>query len=234
MNKNYDLTWDLKRLGTKVLFNKTYTLDDRKDQIIETVDIGVKPEDLDNIKIEAEIIKNIYTKKLGVGLFEYWYEPIVITGDAVGNEFGNEFSGDITPQVGKNIREAYMPYSNEGYFSNMSVTSARDLGSVTDAGVLMRNAGKMTITIPNPLLGERKTELHPYFSLQGVIKERYYPDPYELVTENINMQPRIFIDWTADGKIRISATDNIGVYPGTDPDNTICKIKITGHGIHNL
>ena len=103
MNKNYDLTWNLKRLGTKVLFNKTYTLNSMKDQIIETVDIGVKPEDLDNIKIEAEIIKNQYTENVGVGLYEYWYEPIVITGKPTGNVFGNKFHGDLTPQVYKNI-----------------------------------------------------------------------------------------------------------------------------------
>ena len=35
-------------------------------------------------------------------------------------------------------------------------------------------------------------------------------DEYTRVTENITIQPYIFIDWTADGKISINATDSIG------------------------
>ena len=233
MNKNYDLTWDLKRLGTKVLFNRTYTTNDKNTQKIETIDIGVKPEDFDNIKIEVEIIENLYTRKLGVSSFAYWYEPIIITGTPVGNEYGNEFVGTITSQSSKNIHEAFMPYNDESYFSNMSVTSSRQLGNVTSAGVLMRNAGKMTIAIPNPLSGEIKTKLEPYFGLNANIKARYYPDISEYVTENVYMNAKIYIDWTADGKLSINANDSYS-YWDHNRSNTTFKIKITVHGMHNL
>lgn len=226
MNETYNLSWNLKRQDTMVLFNKTYTVNGQK---IETVDIGVKPEDFDNIKIEVDITENLYTTKLGVSSFAYWYEPIVITGEPTGNEFGNEFIGSIATQVRKNILEAYMPYNDESYFSNMSVTSARDLGKVTNAGVLMRNAGSMTITIPNPLSGERKTELNSDFTLKANLKVKYQLSPSEYITENVNQLANFSVDWAADGKIRINATDS---YSGWDTNrsNTTYKIKITGQG----
>ena len=233
MNETYNLSWNLKRQGTMVLFNKTYTI---KGQKRETVDIGVKPEDMDNIKIEAEIIENLYTVKLGVSSFDYWYEPIVITGEPVGNVYGNEFSGDLkakgstSTHVSKNINEAHMPYSDESYFSNMSVTSARQLGKVADAGVLMRNAGKMTITIPNPLSGERKTEINPYFQLEADLKTKYYPvDLYDYTIENVHQQAHFSVDWKADGKLEIYVDDSYGDWD-VDRSNTVYKIKITGHG----
>lgn len=232
MNKTYGLTWDVKRLGNKVLFNKTYTTTYRNYQKIETVDIGAKPEDFDNIKIEVEITENLYTVKQGVSSFAYWYKPIVITGTPTGNEYGNEFGGTVTAQVYKTLWEAFMPYSDESYFSNMSVTSARQLGTVTSAGVLMRNAGKMTITIPNPLSGERKTELHPSFRLNANMQIRSY-DPYEYVTEDEYRQVRFSVDWTADGKLSINATDWFQAWDH-DRSNTTFKIKVTGHGVFDI
>ena len=226
MNETYDLSWNLKRQGTMVLFNKTYTVNGQK---IETVDIGVKPEDFDNIKIEAEIIENLYTTKLGVSSFAYWYEPIVITGEPTGNVEGNEFIGSIATQVRKNIWEAYMPYNDESYFSNMSVTSARQLGEVTSAGVLMRNAGSMTITIPNPVSGERKTELKSDFTLKANLKAKYYLDPNEYTIENVGQLANFSVDWKADGKLRIYVDDSYGDWD-VDRSNTIYKIKITGQG----
>jgi hypothetical protein len=237
MNKNYDLSWKLRHKGNIKVYEINTTVKSNG-YYPATFNAGAFPKDFDTIKMEVTFRRNYYTTAIGASSYRYKYKPLsteISSGAHLNSHVGLWPSDASGPNVGieyKNIYESNRPFADTQYFSNMDINCPnRTTSSITSAGVNMPITGSITMEIPNPLLTTVGKRVQFVCQPSVTYEVSYYTDSYEYVTEDIQLQAGVTINWKSDGTFEVifSPLPALG-----KSGNTVWSIKISGHGTKDI